>query len=230
MPIEDAKQLATAIVADPEFTAALAKLKPKHQRFTLEYLRTGNACKSYEFAYDVPYDKRRKPGDKSTRQGKKAHLVAHNPAVQAALAVYSRLMAVAVTIEKAEAVTVLSEISRARIGTFIAEGGDVDVAAVRRAGPEVAEYTVAYGGGEGRVSYKIKLRDPIAAIERLAKMLGWDVATTKDGNRITAVFNINTAEPAAKAAKPNTPAVDVANLIGATPATPGTADGSKEAR
>lgn len=70
-----------------------------------------------------------------------------------------------------EALEILTAIARSRLGEYINEHGDIDIEKVRKfGGAALAEF--ARDMLKGRA--KIKLRDPIMAIERIAKLLGWD--------------------------------------------------------
>ena len=167
---DDVKRIAAAVCADPAFAKITAKLTPREYEWLLEYITSEDATRAYEIAYNVSYADRR---TKKTTITRAAHRLKSKPKMVALLAKYRGLLAERVTVKKVEAVNVMSEIVRARVGRFIKPDGDIDIEEVRRAGPEVAESTVRCGG-EGKVTYRLKLRDPIAATERLAKMLGWD--------------------------------------------------------
>lgn len=70
-----------------------------------------------------------------------------------------------------EAMEILTAIARANLKDYLTEHGDIDMANLRnKAGPALAELVKNYK--EGKVA--LKLRDPISAIERIAKLMGWD--------------------------------------------------------
>lgn len=70
-----------------------------------------------------------------------------------------------------EAMEILTAIARANLKDYLTQHGDIDMANLRdKAGPALAELVKNYK--EGKVA--LKLRDPIAAIERIAKLMGWD--------------------------------------------------------
>ena len=86
-----------------------------------------------------------------------------------------------------EALEILSEIGRGKLSDFINENGEIDKEAVSKAGYSLEEFSIAAGKyGDNK---KVKVRNPIQAIERLSKMLGWDKQAELDIGGVT--FHIN---------------------------------------
>ncbi len=77
-----------------------------------------------------------------------------------------------------EALEVLSQIARGRVADYIDADGRLDLQAIATANPsaiQAIEVTETKGGkGRSVEVTKFRLRDPQGAIERIAKMLGWD--------------------------------------------------------
>jgi hypothetical protein len=77
--------------------------------------------------------------------------------------------------DRQEAVQILGEIARGRLQDYVSKDGAVSIHAKpnERAVQEIT-VTEEFGGEAPRRLTKIKLRDPVAAIERIAKITGLD--------------------------------------------------------
>lgn len=94
-----------------------------------------------------------------------------DPAVIAALQAEMDAIKSPNVLSLTEALEILSAIARAKLGDYLDLKGNVDIDKLRTySGSALAELVKDYK--EGRV--KVKLRDPIMAIERIAKLMGWD--------------------------------------------------------
>jgi len=89
-----------------------------------------------------------------------------------------------------EALAILTDIAKgAKVSDLLGEDGEISPAKVIASGYSLEAYEVIEGTlTTGRRS-KVKVRNPIQAIERVAKMLGWDAAEKVDLGGV--VFNIN---------------------------------------
>lgn len=78
----------------------------------------------------------------------------------------------AAVMDRREALLTLTQIARGKLGKYLTASGQIDTEKLPEAGAEL-ESTGFSDSPDGHRE-QIKLRDPIRAIERLAKMLGWD--------------------------------------------------------
>jgi len=133
----------------------------RRAKFVREFLRTGNAA---EAARRAGYSQR-----VARQQG--ADLLS-KPDVQAAIAKARARAEEQGILNLVEAKRILSRIARARLGAFIEPDSSIAIERVRKAAQEIGEFEVSdTDAGRRR---RIKLRDPVAAIERLARLSGWD--------------------------------------------------------
>lgn len=139
----------------------------RQEKFVREYLATGNAS---EAARRAGYSKKTAEviGCRLLRDVKVCE------AIDKARKQYEDDSIASLT----EAKQVLTKIIRAKLSIFIMADGGIDVKKVRAAGPELCEYIKDPTPNGTRT--KIKIRDPITAIERLAKLNGWDSAEQHD--------------------------------------------------
>jgi hypothetical protein len=72
-----------------------------------------------------------------------------------------------------EALAILTRIARGKVAPYLEADGSVDVRKVKEFGGPDVEAVEEYVSGKA-LSRKLKIRDPIRAIERIAHMCGWD--------------------------------------------------------
>jgi len=137
-------------------------LTPKQEAFCQAMVVSDNASEAYRAAYST------KGGSVSPNASRLLAL----PHVAARVQELRDRAADKAVAERREALVELTRIARGRLGNYLREDGTIDVAKLADAGPEVESFQLVDTEHGQRAS--IKLRDPIRAIERLAKMLGWD--------------------------------------------------------
>lgn len=76
--------------------------------------------------------------------------------------------------DRKEALKVLSEIGRGGLHNYLDENGSPDPKKLGKPGRDLLEAEMR--ADDNGVTRKVKARDPVKAIERLAKMQGWDSA------------------------------------------------------
>lgn len=133
----------------------------RREKFVREYLRTGNATKAAQRA-----------GYSSRTAYSQGERLLKNAEVQQALDAIRKRANEKGLVDLIEAKRILSRIVRAKLSGLMAANGSPDIAKIKRTGQELMEFVVDEIPFGTRI--KIKLRDPIAAIERLAKLSGWD--------------------------------------------------------
>jgi phage terminase small subunit len=76
---------------------------------------------------------------------------------------------------RSEGLSILSKQARADLTQIIDEDGNLDMAALRKMGPGVKEFSqeTIYRGEDTIITRKIKVHDPRGAIMELAKQMGW---------------------------------------------------------
>ena len=97
-------------------------------------------------------------------------------------------------IDRREALEILARIANGRLSGFLNDDGTISLQKVRDSGQELQEY-VEESLGMGGVRRKIKLRDPVVALERLAKMMGWELPDKLDVRHSGEVEHRWTFEP-----------------------------------
>lgn len=117
----------------------------------------------------------------------KASRLFSKPHVRAYLQTLQEHAEKAAIMDRTEALKVLSAIGRGGLHHYVDEFGNPDPAKIGQPGPDLQEAEVRFEkDGEMR---KIKVRDPVKAIERLAKMQAWDQQSEFDAQGVT--FNLN---------------------------------------
>ena len=87
-----------------------------------------------------------------------------------------------------EALVSLTMIARGRLSDYLREDGSVDITKVADGGPEIEDFQVV-GTGQTQ-SARLKMRDPVKAIERLARLCGWDRRDGDEGPKFVFTFNV----------------------------------------
>lgn len=146
-------------MSDSTTTADLPAMSPRQAAFVAEYLVDRNATHA---AIRCGYSPRTATAQASRLLSKVN--------IQAEIA---RLQAEATTdavLTHRETLEILTRIARANFADFITADGRIDLAAVRSARPEGLVSLDVLSDG----SMRLRLADRVKAIERLAKLLGWD--------------------------------------------------------
>jgi len=91
-----------------------------------------------------------------------------------------------------EALGILAEIARGTVAHFLDADGSLDISKVVSSGSEVQEFTEDTIG-TATVRRRVKLASPLQAIERTAKMCGWDKQAALGDGQI--VINLNMGDP-----------------------------------
>ena len=95
------------------------------------------------------------------------------PHIQAALKRLRAEHASPMMLERSEALVILSQIARGQISNYLDDEGRVDPKALKAlGGPEVE--ALEQETARGRQKALLRLRDPIRAIDRIARLEGWD--------------------------------------------------------
>lgn len=81
----------------------------------------------------------------------------------------------------------MSDIACGKLSDFLDDKGEVDPAKIANAGYSLEAYD--YISGDRDSQCKVKIRNPIQAIERLSKLLGWDEPEKVDHGGV--IFNLN---------------------------------------
>jgi hypothetical protein len=71
-------------------------------------------------------------------------------------------------LQREEVLEILSSVVRGNIADYLKEDGTLDVPKIRENKPLLSEITTSRGG------LKAKFADPLVAIEKIAKLLGWN--------------------------------------------------------
>lgn len=133
----------------------------RREKFVREYLRTGNATKSAQAA---GYSKRT-----AYSQGER---LLRNAEIKQAVETARKRAEEKGLVDLIEAKRVLSRIIRSKLSEYLDANGKPNLSKLKKSEQEIMELAIeptTYG-----TRRKIKLRDPIAAIERLARLSGWD--------------------------------------------------------
>jgi len=99
----------------------------------------------------------------------------------------------ACALTREQALDILARIARGEVARYLDEHGRVDPRAVKATGGPDVEAVEQYDGPESQTR-KVKIRSPVQAIERLARMCGWDKQGPLDGQGITINLNIGEAD------------------------------------
>jgi phage terminase small subunit len=163
-----------------EATVAKANRLTQKQRLMVEaYMRLGDKTAAYREGY------------KATCSQASARVRACEtfamPHVAAYLAELQGAAADRTILDQREALQILTGVARGRLSAYLTEDGRVDLARVAEAGgPDVESLSLT--DSESSSSVRLKVRDPIKAIERISRMLGWDKPTQIEAGGV--VFNL----------------------------------------
>lgn len=157
----------------------MAKLTEKQRQFAAEYLKDFNATQA---AIRAGYSART-AGPAAGRLLKKVQ-------IQEILANHRAAAASAAIMGFEEACSRLSAIGRAQVADYVDEDGHIDWQALRAVNPQAVASVEHEERGPRVTLRKFKLHNPVPAIERLARMQGWDAPVKQDvqGNITTTIL------------------------------------------
>jgi phage terminase small subunit len=90
-----------------------------------------------------------------------------------------------------EALEILSEIARGKLSDFLNDSGDFDTEKIVKSGFSLEALEIIEGTENNAGRKKIKVRDPITAIDRIAKLEGWDKQVDDSDKGISFTFIID---------------------------------------
>lgn len=140
--------------------------------FALEYVKTGIGTEAYRRAY--PKSQHWKPTAVETH----ASALLATGKVQARVAELRARAESAAVATRQEVLAALTRIIRACPTDLLDECGCIDMTRLRACRQEIQEVTVEDTPAGRR--HKVKLRDVVAAADRLAKLQGWDQPSRVD--------------------------------------------------
>lgn len=121
------------------------------------------------------------------------------PHIQAEIVRIRQEVHCAAVADASEACEVLTRILRCKLSDILTDG-KIDPDKVQHCKQELQEFTESYG--KDTLNRKVKFRDPVAAIERLSKILGWDAAQKTQSENVSltghTMIDTGTAEFSAK--------------------------------
>jgi phage terminase small subunit len=145
------------------------KLTKPERDFAEHYLVHGSALEAQRHAY---------PSSKATdtTRSRRAHEILNRSRVAAYLAGMRKKSTSKAVMTRQRALELLTEIGEGRVPTYLTPDGEIDEAKVAAGGADVEEFTkaVTHTDRSTTTRTKVKVRNPVQAIERLAKMQGWD--------------------------------------------------------
>jgi hypothetical protein len=107
-----------------------------------------------------------------------AHRLFAKPAVAARLIQLRDEAARQSHLSRDEALAILADIARGKVPKYLDEQGDIDLGTVKRAGGSDIEGVEHDESEKGGRKLRLRVRNPIQAIERIARMCGWDKQAT----------------------------------------------------
>jgi phage terminase small subunit len=146
--------------------AKIQKLTAKQKEAADHFLIHGNQSEAFRHAYNV------KATTKAETVRSNASALFSKPHVAAYVEKHRNRETNKAIITRERALEILSEIAEGKISEFITESGDIDTVAVAKSGHTVESFRQAITDSGSTKS--IKVRDPISAIDRIAKLEGWD--------------------------------------------------------
>lgn len=151
-------------------------LNAKQNKFVTEYIKDWNATQA---AIRAGYSKK--------TAGALGFELLKKPEISDAIRQIQTEQRTAAIMELDEALTILSSIARGRICDYMDEDGRIDSTKLRSNQPSAVqsiETDMHIEGSNADPTYvhttKFKLHSPIAAIQQLAKMRGWDAPSKVD--------------------------------------------------
>jgi hypothetical protein len=147
-------------------------LTPKQAMAVEHYILHGCMSDAYRHAYSTANMKPATINRRAIELFAKPHVTAR---VQALREQNNRIS----ELSRKEALAILARIARGELSQYLDHEGHIRPELVQQGGPELESYAERRRVGPGDedmilLSRKLKIRDPIRAIERLAHMCGWD--------------------------------------------------------
>lgn len=142
-------------------------LNPKQAAFVREYIVDFNGCAA---AIRAGYSRR--------TVGVQAHALLKLPKIQTAIKQHTDAATTANIMEYAEACELLTSMARGHIGHYVGAEGEIDPQAILTHHPQAVQAldtsTALDSDGNATRITKLRLCDRVRALERLAKLRGWD--------------------------------------------------------
>lgn len=142
-------------------------LTPKQQAFVREYVVDFNATAAYIRAGYSP---------RAARTG--SSLLMANPNIQTAIKRHTDAANTASIMEYTEACEILTAMGRGNVGDYLGDDGAIDIDRIRKVCPQAVQGidVTTQVDNDGNVSHitKFRIADRVRALERLAKLRGWD--------------------------------------------------------
>ena len=157
------------------------KLTIKQQKAAKKFLECGNMTEAYEYAYDCSRCTRKSIGQRGWELMHLPHVAAYVKKLRDQAMSKSCL-------SRREALEILASIARGKLAAYLKKNGDINALKLVESGADLEEVAVAhtkYG-----INRKIKARNPIQAIERIAKLCGWDKQGTLELDGISINLNL----------------------------------------
>ena len=141
-------------------------LTVKQQRAVEKFVATGSMIEAYRCAYAC---EQMSPKCLYAR----AKELFENPRVAARVRALRQQSMDAAVLDRQEALAILSDIARGQISNYLDDDGAIDPRAIKAmGGPDIERLELHTA--QGRQKALLRLRDPIRAIDRIARLEGWD--------------------------------------------------------
>jgi phage terminase small subunit len=138
------------------------------QRLAAEhYSLHGDKTEAYRHAYSTGKQK-------TSTINRNAYRLFEHPNVKAYVDDLQAKSTSATIMARTEALEILSEIARGKLSDYLNEYGDFDTEKIAKSGYSLEALEIIEGTENSAGRKKIKVRDPITAIDRIAKLEGWD--------------------------------------------------------
>jgi len=91
-------------------------------------------------------------------------------------------------LSRREALEILASIARGKLAAYLEKNGDINSSKLVESGADLEEVAIAHS--RYGTSRKVRIRNPIQAIERIAKMCGWDKQGTLELDGVSINLNL----------------------------------------
>jgi len=160
-------------------------LTPRQAAAVRHFLTHGNMTAAYRHAYSTA-------NMKPATANRRAIDLFQKPAVVARVEQLRAECEAHAAMSREEALEIAANIARGKLSDYLDQDGHIDPAKVVACGPDLDEYTEDTMGAM-TVRRKVKLGSRLAAIDRTAKMCGWDKQAALGDGQI--VINLNMGDP-----------------------------------
>ena len=161
---------------------SVGQLTHRQQDAIAHYLAHGNASAAYASAYSTDTLSRTELGQVSSRFFRQPHILAAINEARAAAAKPLHM-------QRDEALSILAQIARGQVADYLDDDGRVDPRALKALGGPAVE-SLEQESTKGRQRAVLKLRDPIRAIERIARLMGWDEPERHAVGQVTVTLDV----------------------------------------